>query len=330
MTTSAPHRRWYRLTPARLFTGLLVVQVFLLLSERFRWFWFNEKKGWTVLIAVGVVGIAVLVMLIWGLVCLCLRWRFQFGVRSLLVCLLAVSVPLGWFAWELEKARRQREAVEAIVGMDGTVTYDYEVDEKWTPIDGVEPSGPAWLRELLGVDFFCTVVIVDCFFVEFGDKEAKYLLELTSLEKLLLVGTQITDNGLAHLNGMTNLETLWAVRTQITDEGLTHLKRMTKLKSLILVHTQITGTGFQHLRGLTNLRQIDLERSHVMDAGLAHLGERSQLQWLSLGSTDITDEGLQYLSGLSNLTHLNAERTKVTGEGVKELREALPTCNIYH
>jgi hypothetical protein len=53
-------RRWCHLTPARFFLGLLAVQVLLLLSERFQWFWFNEHKGWTVLIAIGVVCVAVL------------------------------------------------------------------------------------------------------------------------------------------------------------------------------------------------------------------------------------------------------------------------------
>ena len=33
--------------------GLLAVEGFLLLSEWFRWFPFNEHKGWTVLIAGG-------------------------------------------------------------------------------------------------------------------------------------------------------------------------------------------------------------------------------------------------------------------------------------
>jgi hypothetical protein len=75
------------------------------LSERFQWFPFNEHKGRTVLIAVGVVGVAIVVMLVWGVVCLLLRRRFQFGVRSMLVFLVAVSVPLGWFAWEMQRAR---------------------------------------------------------------------------------------------------------------------------------------------------------------------------------------------------------------------------------
>ena len=90
MTTPTPQRRWYHLTPDRFFIGLLVVQLLLLLSERFQWFAFNEKKGWTVLIAVGVVGVAVLVMLIWGLGCVVLRRRFQFGFRSLLLFVVAV------------------------------------------------------------------------------------------------------------------------------------------------------------------------------------------------------------------------------------------------
>ncbi len=125
--TPKPNRRWYRLTPDRCFVGLLVVQVFLLLSERFQWFAFNEHKGWTVLIAVGVILVAVVVMLVWGLVCLCLRRRFQFSFRSLLVFVVAVSVPLGWFAWQMDRARRQREAVTRILELGGTVvSYDYE------------------------------------------------------------------------------------------------------------------------------------------------------------------------------------------------------------
>ncbi len=71
MSPPQPKRRWYHLTPARFSIGLLAAQLLLLLSEQFQWFAFNEKKGWTVLIAVGVVGLAVAVMLLWGLVCLC-------------------------------------------------------------------------------------------------------------------------------------------------------------------------------------------------------------------------------------------------------------------
>jgi hypothetical protein len=115
MPPPQPIRQWYHLTPVRFFIGLLAVQVFLLLFEQFQWFAFNEKKGGTVLIAVAVVCVAVVVTALWGLVCLCLRRRFQFSVRSLLLFLVAASLPLGWFAWEMQRARKQRKTVEQSV-----------------------------------------------------------------------------------------------------------------------------------------------------------------------------------------------------------------------
>ena len=86
-------RRWFVPTPAWLICGLLVVEGLLWLSERYRWFWFNEKKGWTVLIAVAVVGAAMVLMLLWWLAALVFRWRFQFSVRLLLMLVLAIAFP---------------------------------------------------------------------------------------------------------------------------------------------------------------------------------------------------------------------------------------------
>ena len=44
MTDPTPQRRPF-LTPSWLIYGLLVVEGLLWLSERYRWFWFNERKG---------------------------------------------------------------------------------------------------------------------------------------------------------------------------------------------------------------------------------------------------------------------------------------------
>jgi hypothetical protein len=93
MTDPTRTRRRFRPTPAWLIVGSLVVEGLLWLSERYTWFWFNEKKGWTVLIAVAAVGVAMLVMLLWFIASLVCRWRFQFSIRSLLVLVLAVAIP---------------------------------------------------------------------------------------------------------------------------------------------------------------------------------------------------------------------------------------------
>ncbi len=303
-----PNGRWYHLTPDRFFLVLLVVQVLLLLSERFQCFAFNEKKGWTVLIAVGVVGVAVVVILVWLVVSLFRRRRFQFGFRSLLVFVVVLSVPLGWFAREMQQARRQRGAVEAIrkEGFVILVRYDYELDETGAFIPRAQPTTPVWLRKSLGDDFFRAVTTVD------------------------LSGTQVTDTGLECLRGLNNLKELYLGGNVVTDAGLEHLKGLTSLERLGLNVTQVTDAGLEHLKGLTSLESLDLDQTEVSDAGLEHLKGLTSLESLDLSSTQVSDAGLEHLKGLTRLGSLRLHFTQVSDEGVKKLQQALPNCEIEH
>ena len=229
------------------------------------------------------------------------RRRFlQFSLRALLVFVLLVSIGMSWFAVKLQRARRQKEAVEAIQKAGGWVKYDYEAAFPFA-----EPSVPKWARKLFGDDFFFDVVEV-WEAVNVGDDEARHLKVLTSLVSLDLSGGQITDAGLEDLEELTNLETLYLTYTPITDAGLENLKGLTDLEWLGLTATRITDAGLGHLEGLTNL--IRLEGN----------------------CTQVTDAGLEHLKGLRSLRKLNLRGTKVTPEGVDKLREALPECKIKY
>ena len=105
--TPKPGLRSFCPTPAWLVYALLAITAILFLSERWRWFPFNEHKGWTVLLAVAGVGVVLLLMLAWFLVALILRRRFQFGLSTLLVLTVAVALPFSWLAVEMRKAREQ-------------------------------------------------------------------------------------------------------------------------------------------------------------------------------------------------------------------------------
>ena len=204
-TDPKPTRRPF-LTPSWLIFGLLVVEGLLWLSERYTWFWFNEKKGWTVLIGVAVVGGAMLVMLLWFLTSLLFRWRFQFSIRSLLVMTVAVAMPCGWLAREMKKARDQKELVQEIKHLGGLPLYDYQVDASGDRVYGEDPPEPVWLRKLVGDDFFANVALVylsGCAGVTVADLER--IKGLTVLRFLYLGGggTPITDVGLQHLKGLT-------------------------------------------------------------------------------------------------------------------------------
>ena len=234
MTDPTPNRR-FSPTPSWLVLGLLVVEGLLWLSERYTWFWFNEKKGWTVLIGVAVVGGAMLVMLLWFLTSLLFRWRFQFSIRSLLVLTVAVAIPCSWMAAEMKAAKRQKEAVAVIVKVEGTTYYDYEVDSSGTFTRAPKPSQPEWLGKLLGPDFFADVVGV----------------------KLAGLGFKTTDSTLDHLKALGQLRALIVFGGEFTDAGLENLKGLKQLQGLFLFGGSFTDAGLSTSQGVPQTHVID-------------------------------------------------------------------------
>src|SRR5262245_41847591 len=69
------------------------------------------------------------------------RW-LQFNLRTLLVLMFLVFVPLGWLAARHHQKQRERGAVNAIENIGGQVSYSLQYDENDSP------AGPAWLRQL--------------------------------------------------------------------------------------------------------------------------------------------------------------------------------------
>ena len=101
MTARAPKPRLFHPTPSWLIIGLLAVEGLLWLSERFQWPTWH--KGYAVLIAVAAVGVLFLLMLLWFIVALLFRLRFQFSIWSLLVLTVAVALPCSWLGVEMKK-----------------------------------------------------------------------------------------------------------------------------------------------------------------------------------------------------------------------------------
>ena len=74
--------------------------------------------------------------------------------------MLAVAIPFTWLETEMKQARKQRAAVDWIEKAGGSVFYDYQPDPSGD-IPAAKPPGPAWLRKLLGDDYFADVTSVE-------------------------------------------------------------------------------------------------------------------------------------------------------------------------
>jgi hypothetical protein len=295
MSDAADRRlRWYHLTPDRFVIGLLAVDGLLGLSGRFQCF----EKGWPVLIALATLAMAALFLLAWFAVALVTGWRFQFSIRSLLVLTLAVAAPFSWLAVERKAAREQKDAVEEMRRLGWDVSYDWYNPFALKP----QPPQPAWLRNLLGEDFFARVIYCR--------------------------NGKITDAGRADLEGFSKLERLWLSGTGITDAVLEHLEGLTQLRYLRLSSTRVTGAGLANFKGLTKLRRLELRGTNITDAGLEHLKHLKQLQELWLDGTQDTDAGLRHLEGLKQLRELRLDTAHVTDEGMMMLSRALPNCEV--
>jgi Leucine-rich repeat (LRR) protein len=291
--TPGARLRWLRPTPDRLIVGLLIPEAFLLLSQWFDWL----PKGWPVLIAIATVAVAMLLMVLWFLVALLSRWRFQYGIRSLLVLVVVVAIPCSWLSAERERVRKQRQAVEEIRKAGGMVAHSniYQLDPSGNRILGAPPPGPAWLCELLGYDLFGNVTLVQLSNSQVSDATLKHLKALTQLQELDLIGTKISDAGLENLKGLTQLQELHLNGTNVTDAGLENLEGLTRLQLLDLSGTNVGDAGLKHLKGLTRLRQLILIGTRLSDAGLEHLKGLAQLQWLILSATKVSDAGVKEL-----------------------------------
>jgi hypothetical protein len=270
MVTADPRSRWFHLTPDWLLLALLVVEALLWLSERLHWFRFNEKKGWTVLIVVASVGVTMFLMILWFIVSLLFRWRFQFSIRSLLVLVVVVAIPCSWLAVEMKKARKQREAVEAIVKLGGGVRYGWGRDAAGNWIER-SPQAPAWRHDLLGVHFFADIIQVEFFAV------------------------RLTDGGLEPIRVLPQLRFLFVANTKITDASMEVIGASPRLEGVDLDGTRVTDAGLKHLKGLTSLKWLGIRGNRVTDAGLEQLGGLTGLESLGLRGTQVTDEGVKKL-----------------------------------
>jgi Leucine-rich repeat (LRR) protein len=215
------------------------------------------------------------------------------------------AVAAGAWSGKQDKARgdADRRAAEWVLSVGGVATIRMEgQDQEIAPGKGL----PAGRFQVLVVDLRDNKQV--------SDAGLAHLQGLANLHSLWLDGTRLSDAGLAHLEGLANLSGLSLTGTPVGDAGLAHVKGLKNLQVLFLPGTRVGDAGLAHLRGLTNLRLLHLEGTLVGDAGVAHLKGLTNLTYLWLKGTRVGDAGLAHLKGLTNLVHLDLRVCERVGD----------------
>jgi Leucine Rich repeat len=283
--------------------------------------------------------------------------RRRFGLRfSLRAFLGGVTIFCIVLAWQLHRAKQQREAVAGIRAAGGWVYYDYQRPNPRaaTTDPNAQPWEPKWLLALVGIDFFHSVEEVNMVYNEDGPQRldnnqpavniAPHLAHFPRLRCLLLSGKCIDDAGMETVGRLKRLETLYQWDGQhITDAGVAHLRDMPRLTYIHLGMSQVGDRGMETLAKLPNLEGLAMQRNKITDAGLVHLAGHRKLKELWIGHLEglspISDAGVVHLAKIPNLEELDLQHTRVTIEGLKPL-QSLPklkslmldgsTANDYH
>ncbi len=158
---------------------------------------------------------------------------------------LIVALGLAWLARAI---REQRQAKELILRHNGVFFYEYE-PQTVTPYVR-RTLVPAWLRRVIGEDYFHDVTWVRIEGGQFGDSELERLTALDRIESLGIAETAITDEGLRHLRGRTAIKSLWLGGNRIGDAGIDclDLASMPKLELLEIRSTLVSDAKIAEIR----------------------------------------------------------------------------------
>jgi len=236
----------------------------------------------------------------------CRRW-FRFRLRTLLIVVTVLSVPLGWVGWMLGEVRRER----------ATKTWVEEKGGRVHILSGTTGDERSWWKKNTDKWFRERVWAVRLSNTQVSDLSP--LAELKNLERLQFSNTQVSD--LSPLAELKNLEWL-SLSSQVSD--LSPLAELKSLKRLYFSNTQVSDLS--PLAELKNLERLYFSNTQVSD--LSPLAELKNLEWLDLRDTQVND--LSPLADLKSLELLRLENTQVSDEQVQELRQALPHCLIIH
>jgi hypothetical protein len=263
------------------------------------------------------------------------------SLRTLLLGITALCVWLGILG---AAARREQRVVATLHKAGGSIHYDYEMvsganspDVRLMVDVNAVPSGPRWLREMIGEEWFTDVAAVTFDGCTLSESEFAELGDLHSVRSLFIRDTKIrssnsdhvrsiNDSDLQVLDRLANLQLVTLRNVDVHGEGLTYLARSIGLRSLNVIDSPLNDSAFASFK--PPLMSLNLSGTKISDAALRDIASLPNLKKLNLVNTHVGDVGLWHLQNCTALERLTIALTDVTNDGVQKLQALLPSCKI--
>lgn len=147
---------------------------------------------------------------------------------------------------------------------------------------------------------------------------------LTSLKRLIFNDVPLSRQGLEHLEHLPRLTDLCMFlngpsAAVFDDEAMGVIPRLPALRSLLIGCKGLTDTGLKHLEGMNRLHALSISSDQITDAGVAHLKGLTALESLQVSGPRITDAGVAHLKAMTRLRRLNLSDTQITDQGLEPL-----------
>ncbi|MBC1546532.1 LapB repeat-containing protein [Listeria sp. FSL L7-1435] len=131
------------------------------------------------------------------------------------------------------------------------------------------------LTDLTGLEFAHNLTSLSLFNTSVTD--FSLIANMTSLNKLSISGTNLTDDSLPDLNGLINLNTMDLSNTNINDNSLDKINKLPQLTTLTLGYVYAL-TDIMPLQSLPNLTSLDIQFCGVHDfRGIENFPELTSL-----------------------------------------------------
>ncbi|MBX3449970.1 MAG: hypothetical protein KF777_10445 [Planctomycetaceae bacterium] len=148
------------------------------------------------------------------------------------------------------------------------------------------------------------------------DNGLKQLSALPNLRTLDVLGTKVTNEGVASIAKITSLESLRFTGQQLKDDGAAELAKMPNLRKLYIDNVALSPTGWAAIGRIPSLEVLHVSHSSIGDAAMPLLCEAQNLKEFVLHYSGVSDVGVSYLGKLPHLQKLEISGCSVTGEGL--------------